>query len=97
MSGATQERDGPRAVSVVRVRLFAALRDAAGTSETTVEADRLSSLLDLLCVRYGEPFASRLSHASVLVAGEPVSRDADLSLAGGEEVVLLPPFSGGGW
>lgn len=81
--------------AVVRVRLFAALRDAAGTSETVVQADGLSNLLDLLRARYGEPFASRLSQASVLVAGEPVSPEEDVPLAGGEEVVLLPPFSGG--
>lgn len=81
--------------AAVRVRLFAALRDAAGTAETTVEAERLPTLLDLLRARYGEPFTSRLSHASVLVAGEPVPRHADVPLAGGDEVVLLPPFSGG--
>lgn len=79
----------------VRVRLLAALRDAAGTSEIMVEADRLSKLLDLLCARYGEPFTSRLSRASVLVAGEPVPRESDVPLARGDEVVLLPPFSGG--
>ncbi len=79
----------------VRVRLFAALRDAAGTSETVVQADRLSDLLDLLRDRYGEPFASRLSHASVLVAGQPVSHEEDMFLSHGDEVVLLPPFSGG--
>ncbi len=79
----------------VRVRLFASLRDAASTSETTVEADRLSDLLDLLRVRFGEPFASRLSRALVLVGGEPVSHGTEMPLADGEEVVLLPPFSGG--
>ncbi|MDP8929485.1 MAG: MoaD/ThiS family protein [Actinomycetota bacterium] len=81
--------------AAVRVRLFAALRDAAGTSETVVQADRLSNLLDLLRARYGEPFASRLSRASILVAGEPVSHEEDVSLVGADEVVLLPPFSGG--
>ncbi|MDQ3931734.1 MAG: MoaD family protein [Actinomycetota bacterium] len=79
----------------MRVRLYAALRDAAGTSETLVQADRLSHLLDLLRARHGEPFASRLSHASILVSGEPVSHDEDVSLKDGDEIVLLPPFSGG--
>ncbi len=81
---------------MVRVRLFASLREAAGTSETTAEAARLSDLLVLLRARYGEPFASRLANASVLVSGEPVSRDTDVSLADGDEVALLPPFAGGG-
>ncbi|MDP8962365.1 MAG: MoaD/ThiS family protein [Actinomycetota bacterium] len=81
--------------AAVRVRLFAALRDAAGTSETVVQADRLSNLLDLLRARYGEPFTARLSRASILVAGQPVSHEEDVSLGGVDEVVLLPPFSGG--
>lgn len=82
-------------MTAVRVRLYAALRDAAGTSETLVRADRLSHLLDVLRARFGEPFASRLSHASILVGGEPVSHEEDVSLKDGDEVVLLPPFSGG--
>lgn len=82
-------------MSAVRVRLYAALRDAADTSEILVRSDRLSHLLDVLRARFGEPFASRLSHASILVAGQPVSHEEDVSLKGGDEVVLLPPFSGG--
>ena len=79
----------------VRVRLFAALRDAAGTGETTVVAHRLPALLDELRSRYGEPFTTRLRQASVLVDGQATERGADVALREGVEVVLLPPFSGG--
>lgn len=79
----------------VQVRLFAALRDAAATGHLAVEASRLPELLEELRRRYGEPFTSRLSVSSVLVDGEPVALDADVPLAAGAEVVLLPPFSGG--
>ncbi len=82
-------------VAVVRVRLFAALRDAAGTAATEVPARHLPELLAALRDRYGEPFASRLQSASVLIGGTPVDRDADAKLTGADEVVLLPPFSGG--
>lgn len=79
----------------VRIRLFAALREAAGTSETTVRAGSLAELLDELEDRYGEPFASRLGVASVLVDGQQTDRRADAWVSDGAEVALLPPFSGG--
>ncbi len=79
----------------VRVRLFAALRDAAGTATTEVAVHRLPQLLAALGDRYGQLFASRLQAASVVIDGVPVARDADADLTAVDEVVLLPPFSGG--
>lgn len=79
----------------VEVRLFASLRDAAGTARTSADATTIAALLDELADRYGEPFRTRLRHASVVVDGEPVDRAADTSLTEGCEVALLPPFAGG--
>lgn len=79
----------------VRVRLFAAVREAAGTAETTVEAGRLPSILDQLRTRYGEHFAARLAVCSVLVDGRPTPPDAAVTVDDGAEIALLPPFSGG--
>ena len=79
----------------VRVRLFAALREAAGTAEVELAPGALHELLDELCARYGEPFTTRLSVASVLVDGDPATRSADLRVPDGAEVALLPPVSGG--
>ena len=79
----------------VRVRMFAALREAAGTDSVEVQATGLRQLLDQLCTTFGEPFSTRLGVASVLVDGTTVARGADHPLADGSEVVLLPPVSGG--
>lgn len=80
----------------VRVRLFAAVRDAAGTAETTVEPGPLPVLLDELRARYPEPFPARLAVCTVLVDGDPAAPDAGVEVADGAEIALLPPFSGGG-
>lgn len=79
----------------VRIRLFAALREAAGTSEDTAAPAALPDLLAALEERYGEPFATRLRVASVLVDGQQTDRRADIDVPDGAEIALLPPFSGG--
>jgi molybdopterin synthase sulfur carrier subunit len=79
---------------MVRVRFFAALRDAAGTSEAELEPAQLGELLSVLRERYGSRFTEVLGYSSVLVDGE---RGPDLAtrVPDGAEVALLPPFSGG--
>lgn len=79
----------------VRVRLFAALREAAGEAEVEVAPAPLDALLGQLCARYGEPFTTRLSVASVLLNGDPVARAATVAVPDGAELALLPPVSGG--
>ena len=78
----------------VRVRLFAALREEAGTATTEVDAASVGEALALLAGRYGTGFARWLDVASVLVDGEP-SADRATPLEPGSELVLLPPVSGG--
>jgi molybdopterin converting factor small subunit len=78
------------------VRLFAALRDAAGTGEVSVPAPTtLPALLALLAGTYGERFAARLEIAAVMLDGLPVDRSAEVTVPAGSEVALLPPFAGG--
>jgi molybdopterin converting factor small subunit len=77
------------------VRFFAALRDAAGTSQVEVHPGPLPQIVADLRERYGEPFATRVSVASGLLDGQPVRLDADHVIADGSELALLPPFSGG--
>jgi sulfur-carrier protein len=79
----------------VRVRMFAALREAAGEGETAVGPGPLSQLLDELRTRYGEPFGVRLAVCGVLVNGCSVSPTAQVEVPDGAEVALLPPVSGG--
>jgi MoaD family protein len=77
----------------VTVRLFAALRDLAGASEVDASGATAGEVLDDLCVRYGDRFAKVARAGSIVVDGERAS--ADRRLAGGEEVAILPPVSGG--
>lgn len=79
----------------VRVRCFAALREAAGTSETTAQPGPLAEVLAELRQRYGPAFAARLEAASVLVDGDVVDHGDRRWIDEGAEVALLPPFSGG--
>lgn len=79
----------------VTVRLFAALREAAGVSHVEVEPAPLPTIVATLCDRYGEPFATRVAVASGMLDGQRVPLDADIHVDAGRELALLPPFSGG--
>ena len=79
----------------VRVRMFAALREAAGTAEIEVAPAPLGQLLDGLCSTYGEPFSSRLRCSTVLLDGTPVRPGPNVEVRSGAELALLPPVSGG--
>jgi sulfur-carrier protein len=79
----------------VYVRMFAALREAAGEGATTSDGATVPEVLADLRGRYGEPFRSRLQIATVLVDGDQVSRTGTRPLPEGAELVLLPPVSGG--
>lgn len=80
----------------VQVRLFAALREAAGTGELTVAAGPLPAVLDELRGRYGVRFSEVLAISSVLIDGDATQHDAGVALPDGAELALLPPVSGGG-
>jgi molybdopterin converting factor small subunit len=79
------------------VRLFAALRDAAGTDVVEVGAPvPLVELLADLEGRFGRRFAERLALAAAMVDGTPADKaDGDAVVPAGAEVALLPPFAGG--
>jgi molybdopterin converting factor small subunit len=80
-------------MTVVKVRLFAALRELARGSEVDAAGTTAGEVLDDLCFRYGERFARVARAGSIVVDGERA--DADRSLTGSEEVAILPPVSGG--
>ena len=79
----------------VQVRMFAALRDAAGTGHAQVEPGPLPALLEELSTRHGDLFRRRLAISSVLVNGTPCRMTDDVDVPDGAEVALLPPVSGG--
>ena len=79
---------------MIRVRMFAALRELAGAAELTdVPARSVGDLADDLGARFGDRFAQIAAVSSFVVNGERASRSTPL--ADGDEVAILPPVSGG--
>jgi len=78
---------------VIRVRLFAAVRELAGSSEVEVDASTVGQVLDQLSFRLGPEFDRIMSAGAVVIDGERVGRDHPVT--SGQEVALLPPVSGG--
>lgn len=78
----------------MRVRLFAALRELAGTSwlEDEQAAD-VDALVRSLSERFGPEFERVARAGTAVVNGEPAAPGA--TLHAGDEVTLLPPVSGG--
>lgn len=79
----------------VRLRCFAAAREAAGTTEATFDAATLGDLLGQARERYGERFAAVLAAARIWVNGDEPADGDRTALALGDEVAVLPPVSGG--
>ncbi|MBK8066613.1 MAG: MoaD/ThiS family protein [Rhodanobacteraceae bacterium] len=77
----------------VRVRHFAALRTAAGVDQETFEVDDgdLAALYRSLQQRHGWSFTESAVRVAVNDALVPWGH----ALKDGDEVVFLPPFSGG--
>jgi MoaD family protein len=78
---------------MVKVRLFAALRELAGASEVEAEGRTAGDVVDVLSSRYGERFGRIAAVGSVVVNGERAGRSTPLEA--GDEVAVLPPVSGG--
>ncbi len=78
---------------MVRVRLFAALREAASASEIEAPGKTVGEVVDALSARFGERFAAVAGVSSFVVNGERATRSTPI--AEGDEVALLPPVSGG--
>jgi diacylglycerol kinase family enzyme/molybdopterin converting factor small subunit len=78
---------------VARVRLFAALREIAGTSELDAPGSTPRELVLALGEKFGGRFEEIARAGSVVIDGERAEWDARLE--GEEEVALLPPVSGG--
>jgi molybdopterin synthase catalytic subunit len=74
----------------VSVRLFAGLRERAGTDELAVELPEGARVRDALA-----EFASLTAGAPVVMAINHEYADADALLHPGDELALIPPVSGG--
>lgn len=80
---------------MVRIRLFAAAREAAGRAADTVDAGTVGEALDTLVSRYGSRFADVLGTSRVWVNGDEPEAGAHTALRDGDELAVLPPVSGG--
>ena len=78
---------------MARLRLFGAVRDAAGTAADVVPGDTVADVLAAAEQRYGDRFRDMVPCCRLWVNGEQAELWAPV--ADGDEVALLPPVSGG--
>jgi len=77
----------------IDVRLFAALRELAGTSRLKATGRTVGDLADAVSAGRGERFAAIVGVSTFVVNGERADRAT--AVADGDEVAILPPVSGG--
>lgn len=75
------------------LRLFAHVREAAGTGKDEVPGATVDQVLAAAADRYGTAFAEQLQICRVWLNGEPATGAEPV--ADGDEVAVLPPVSGG--
>jgi molybdopterin converting factor small subunit len=75
------------------LRLFANLRESAGTDRVTIEAGTVGDILDQANEKFGEQFSAGAAAAGVWVNGEPAQITTVVDES--DEVALIPPVSGG--
>jgi molybdopterin converting factor small subunit len=78
---------------MARLRLFANLRESAGTSIAEVPGTTVAEVLAAAAGRFGTSFERGLASAAVWVNGESASGSTPVSED--DEVALIPPVSGG--
>ena len=79
--------------AMATLRLFAGLRDAAGTSRLDVEGVTVGEVVERAAERFGPRFAEILERSRVWLNGEE-ARPSD-RVGPDDEVALIPPVSGG--
>jgi molybdopterin synthase catalytic subunit len=76
------------------IRLFAGLRERAGSSTLAVEVPDAGTVGDLLAALEGTPVGG-MPARSFIVAVNREYADPDVPVRAGDEVALIPPVSGG--
>ena len=75
------------------LRLFAAAREAAGTSRDIVPGANVDEVIAAAVARYGADFAAVLLQCRIWVNGE--GAEGSTPVSDDDEVAVLPPVSGG--
>ncbi len=78
---------------MVRLRLFANLREAAGTGSIELPGETVGEVVMAAVAHFGGEFERGLASARVWLNGEPA--DATTPVGSGDELALIPPVSGG--
>ena len=75
------------------LRLFASIREAAGTGSVTIDAATVDELVAAATDKFGSSFAELVPVCRVWVNGEQAVGSQQIRPT--DEVALLPPVSGG--
>lgn len=78
---------------VATLRMFANLREAAGTTSAEFAGKTVEAVMKLAVEAYGTEFERGLETAKVWVNGDPAG--GETPVADGDEIALIPPVSGG--
>lgn len=78
---------------MAKLRLFASIREAAGTGRADVDGETVGDVIAAASALYGDAFVEQLSVCKVWVNGEPAESSDPVGPS--DEVALLPPVSGG--
>ena len=78
---------------MAQVRLFAGLRETAGTGQLEMKGDTVGAVVAELESRFGAEFARRMETARVWRNGREAGPDDPVN--DGDELALIPPVSGG--
>lgn len=75
------------------LRLFASVREAAGTRSVELPGDTVGDVVAAAQAQFGEHFSALLPTCKVWLNGEPA--DDAMAVTDRDEVAILPPVSGG--
>ena len=75
------------------LRLFASIREIAGTSSLEVDVNNVSDAISEACAQFGDDFAALVPSCRIWVNGNPA--EPTDSVTAQDEIALLPPVSGG--
>ena len=78
---------------MAKLRLFAQVREAAGTGSADFDGDTVGDVVAAAVAAYGADFEALLTTCRIWVNGEPALETDPVTA--GDEVALLPPVSGG--
>ncbi len=78
---------------VATVRLFANLRETAGTGKLELDVATVGEALEHLVTAYGERFERGLAMARVWKNGDPA--EPEMTIDSSDEIAIIPPVSGG--